>query len=151
MHPFHFPHYGKGKSQVPQSAILVGNMKLIRNYESGEVMLFDLEHDLGEANNLAHEHPEEASRLDEQLTEYLEKVDAQLPSLNSDYDPSAQKPTKRKGSNKFISRLDKNGDGEVSKDEFDGPRRRFARLDKDGDGVISAAEAPTRPPGRKKE
>jgi uncharacterized protein DUF1566/EF hand domain-containing protein len=52
-------------------------------------------------------------------------------------------------SNPFIKRLDKNGDGKVSKSEFDGPKQHFSRLDKNGDGFISASEAPTGPPRRR--
>ena len=46
----------------------------------------------------------------------------------------------------FIERLDRNGDGGVSKDEFDGPKDRFQNLDKNGDGLITADEAPSGPP-----
>ena len=49
---------------------------------------------------------------------------------------------------RFIRRLDKDGDGKVSQDEFDGPKHRFPRLDKNGDGFIDKQEAPTRPPRR---
>jgi Ca2+-binding EF-hand superfamily protein len=37
--------------------------------------------------------------------------------------------------------LDKDGDGKVSKDEFDGPEARFAQLDADKDGFITQREA----------
>ena len=46
----------------------------------------------------------------------------------------------------FIERLDKNGDGKVSKEEFDGPAEHFAHFDRDGDGAISEDEAPKGPP-----
>ena len=46
----------------------------------------------------------------------------------------------------FIERLDKDGNGSVSKDEFDGPTRHFRHLDRNGDGVISKAEEPAGPP-----
>jgi uncharacterized protein DUF1566 len=48
--------------------------------------------------------------------------------------------------NRFIKRLDKDGDGKVSKKEFDGPSRHFGHFDKDGDGFISGDEGPTGPP-----
>ncbi len=48
----------------------------------------------------------------------------------------------------FINHWDKNNDGKVSKDEFDGPADHFTTFDKDGDGSISATEAPTGPPPR---
>lgn len=49
-------------------------------------------------------------------------------------------------SNKFINRLDKNGDGKVSASEFKAGTKRFNHLDKNKDGYITANEAPTGPP-----
>lgn len=46
----------------------------------------------------------------------------------------------------FIQRLDRNGDGQVSRKEFDGPPERFDYHDRDGDGYLSEDEAPRRPP-----
>ncbi len=55
------------------------------------------------------------------------------------------------GPSSFITRLDKDEDGKVSRDEFDGPRRHFGHLDKDGDGYLSEDEAPRGPPpGRRR-
>ena len=48
----------------------------------------------------------------------------------------------------FIKRLDKNGDGKVSRDEFDGPPDRFGDFDRNGDGFVTADEAPAAPPRR---
>ncbi|MDP7033761.1 MAG: sulfatase-like hydrolase/transferase [Planctomycetota bacterium] len=140
---FHFPHYGKGSSQVPQSALLVGSKKLIKDYDSGKLSLYDLDKDIGESHDLAQERPSETRKLEKLLVAYLKKIKAQLPRKNQDFDSSATKTDRRKGSNRFISRMDKNGDGKVSKEEFTGPRNRFSRLDKNGDGVISGDEAPT--------
>ncbi len=46
----------------------------------------------------------------------------------------------------FVERLDTNGDGKVSRGEFDGPAHHFRRLDRDGDGFLSEDEAPQSPP-----
>ncbi len=46
----------------------------------------------------------------------------------------------------FVRRLDKNGYGEVSKVEFDGPAEHFSQLDRNGDGYILVEEAPQGPP-----
>lgn len=48
----------------------------------------------------------------------------------------------------FVSRLDKDGDGRVSRSEFDGPSQHFPYLDKNQDGYLSAEEAPPPPRGR---
>lgn len=47
----------------------------------------------------------------------------------------------------FVRRLDRDGDGKVSRQEFDGPADHFDRLDRDGDGFLSEAEAPPPPSG----
>ena len=47
----------------------------------------------------------------------------------------------------FVGRLDKNGDGKVAKDEFDGPGHHFDRLDRNSDGFLTDDEAPKGPPG----
>lgn len=46
----------------------------------------------------------------------------------------------------FVSRLDTNKDGEVSRAEFDGPARHFRRLDRNNDGFLTEDEAPRGPP-----
>jgi hypothetical protein len=47
---------------------------------------------------------------------------------------------------RFIQRLDRDGDGRVSRAEFDGPENRFDFHDENGDGYLSDAEAPKGPP-----
>lgn len=42
----------------------------------------------------------------------------------------------------FVSRLDRDGDNRVSRDEFDGPRDRFDFHDENHDGFLSEGEAP---------
>jgi hypothetical protein len=50
----------------------------------------------------------------------------------------------------FVQRLDHNGDGKISKQEFDGPSQHFSKFDRNGDGYISEEEAPTGPPSSRK-
>jgi hypothetical protein len=45
----------------------------------------------------------------------------------------------------FVQHLDRNGDGKVSREEFDGPADHFPRLDRDGDGFLTEDEAPPPP------
>lgn len=46
----------------------------------------------------------------------------------------------------FVRRLDRDGDGKVSLQEFDGPKDHFPELDRNGDGYLSDSEAPPPPP-----
>ncbi len=62
--------------------------------------------------------------------------------------PGGQNMSNRPGPAGFLARFDDDGDGRVSKAEFDGPANQFPRLDKNGDGYISGDEIPTGPPPR---
>ena len=46
----------------------------------------------------------------------------------------------------FVGRLDRNGDGKVSRSEFDGPPEHFDALDRNRDGYLEEEEAPRGPP-----
>jgi arylsulfatase A len=83
----HFPHYDKDP-QGPASAIILGEYKLIRVFETEERKLFNLSEDPGERDNLAEKQPAEVAELDKRLTDYLTAVNAQMPTLNPNYDPS---------------------------------------------------------------
>ncbi|HXF11503.1 MAG TPA: sulfatase-like hydrolase/transferase, partial [Desulfuromonadaceae bacterium] len=48
---FHFPHYQSDDG--PQSAIFLGNLKLMKFYEDNHVELYDVANDLGERTDLA--------------------------------------------------------------------------------------------------
>jgi len=52
----------------------------------------------------------------------------------------------RRHSRGFVQRLDSNGDGKVSRAEFDGPPHRFDHHDQNRDGYLSEDEAPKGPP-----
>ena len=47
----------------------------------------------------------------------------------------------------FTARLDRSGDGKVSRREFDGPPDHFDQLDRNRDGYLTDDEAPGPPPG----
>ena len=83
----HFPHYDKD-TQGPASSILLGNYKLTRVYESGELKLFDLSKDISEHTDLAKQMPDKVAELNKRLTTYLTDIGAQMPTLNANADPS---------------------------------------------------------------
>lgn len=92
---FHFPHY-QGVDG-PQSALLLGNLKLIRFLEDNHVELYDLSEDIAERTDLAQEKSAEARQLNDRLTAYLKAIDAQLPEKNPDFDPNAPAPERKGG------------------------------------------------------
>lgn len=94
---FHFPHY---QGDAPHSAILLGDLKLMHFYEDDRDALFDLSKDIGERNDLSSKSPAEAKQLRERLMKYLADVDAQMPTVNPDFDPTKPvEPRKRGGKN----------------------------------------------------
>ncbi len=93
---WHYPHYHPGGA-TPYSAIRSGDLRLVHFYEDGRDELYDLAHDVGETKDLAAAQPERAKALRTRLDAWLKSVDAQLPTPNPAYDPSADKGGKAKG------------------------------------------------------
>lgn len=83
---FHFPHYQSDDG--PHSAIRLGDLKLLYFYEDERVSLYDLSKDISERNDLAKQMPRETELLKTRLTSYLTAVHAQLPTKNTEFDPS---------------------------------------------------------------
>lgn len=80
---WHYPHY---HLTTPFSAVRKGDFKLIEYYEDGRLELYNLKSDVGEEHNLVDTMPEKAAELKKLLRDWLESVDAQMPSENPDYD-----------------------------------------------------------------
>jgi len=77
-----------------------------------------------------------------EMTQAPRRRDGQRPPDGPGRPGAGQRP----GRGDFVKRLDKNGDGRVSRREFDGPADHFGVLDRDGDGYLSDTEAPQGPP-----
>ncbi|MDF3128163.1 DUF1566 domain-containing protein [Kiritimatiellaeota bacterium B1221] len=80
-------------------------------------------------------------KIDAPATEAVKMETQSVPSTPA----HIQTPPAPSGA-RFISRLDRNGDGKIAGSEFDGPPIHFSHFDKDHDGFISEAEAPAGPP-----
>lgn len=92
---FHFPHYqGQGG---PQSALIEGDLKLMRFYEDDSVKLFDVAQDPGERRDLAKSRRGDAERLGALLEKHLDEIGARMPSPNPDFDPEAEPSAKKRG------------------------------------------------------
>jgi hypothetical protein len=82
------------------------------------------------------------------LMEFVPGVSGGTVASGAAIQPKKRKPeSERSSTNRFVRRLDKDGDGKVSREEFDGPSRAFDRHDRNGDGFIDADEAPSGPRG----
>lgn len=74
----------------------MGNWKLIRFHEKGNLELYHLNKDPSESSDLAATFPEKAKGLATQLDLWLKSVDAQQMTPNPGYDPNAVKGGKKK-------------------------------------------------------
>ena len=70
---FHFPWF----SGEPESAIRLGNYKLIKNIDSRQTWLFDVSKDIEESNDLSSLIPAKANELEKILSNYLEEHNAE--------------------------------------------------------------------------
>lgn len=100
---FHFPHY-QGPDG-PHTAVISGDWKLFRFYEDDRLELYDLANDVSERQNLAAKMPQKAAELRRELEAQLTALDAQSPTLNSEFTGDGQaKPSKRGGKNRGTSK-----------------------------------------------
>ncbi|MBN2330104.1 MAG: sulfatase [Candidatus Omnitrophica bacterium] len=82
---WHYPHY---HHSAPAGAIRLGDYKLIEFYDDSHIELYNLRDDIGETRNLAQSMPDRAIALRDRLAEWRKSVNAQMPAMNPDYDPS---------------------------------------------------------------
>jgi arylsulfatase A-like enzyme len=85
---FHWPHYQLQKGGQPSSAIFLGDYKLLKFYETGELRLYNMKDDPFEKKNLAKKMAAKADQLHERLKDYLKAIDASMPTINPDFDPA---------------------------------------------------------------
>ncbi|MEZ5041908.1 MAG: sulfatase [Saprospiraceae bacterium] len=76
--------FHQGSHRKPRSAIRVGDYKLVKYWSkeskysnTPKVELFNLANDLSETTNLVAQHPEIAQKLEAELNQFLEKVNAE--------------------------------------------------------------------------
>ena len=73
---FHVPYENGIALKRAHSVIIIGNFKLIKFHDNKELMLFDINKDIGENINLASSLPKKTSKLAFLLERYLSKVKA---------------------------------------------------------------------------
>ena len=94
---WHYPHYSN-QGCDPGGAVRAGDLKLIENYETGRVELYDLGKDIGERNDLSKTMPAKKAELLAMLHAWRRSVDAKMPKPNPDWKPGMQpyNPARRK-------------------------------------------------------
>ncbi len=88
----HYQHYQQGGT-TPYSAIRQGDYKLVEFLDDSRVELYNLKSDIGEQHNIAEANPEMVGKLRDDLHQWRQSVDAQMPTKNPDYDPSKPEHT----------------------------------------------------------
>jgi arylsulfatase A-like enzyme len=85
---WHYPHYGN-QGGSPAGAVRAGRFKLVELYDEGRRLLFDLDADPSESQDLSTEQPERVAELSRMLETWRGEVGARMPEENPDYIPWA--------------------------------------------------------------
>ena len=96
---WHFPAYLQGRADGardpifrtrPGGAVRMGDWKLHEYFEDGDLELYNLKDDIGEAKNLAGKMPAKVKELRDVMVAWRKDVKAPIPTeKNPQYDPSA--------------------------------------------------------------
>ena len=81
---WHYPHYSN-QGGKPGGAIREGDFKLIEDYETGRLELYNLKEDLSETNNLAKGNAQKANQLEQKLDLWRRNVRAQMMLPNPNF------------------------------------------------------------------
>ena len=82
---WHYPHYNQHPQSFPSGVIRDGDWKLIENFETGDLQLFNLATDIGESQNVAQQHPERTANLLAKLKRWRSSVNADPMLENPQY------------------------------------------------------------------
>ncbi|WP_075601972.1 sulfatase [Saccharicrinis aurantiacus] len=82
---WHYPHYGNQGGR-PVSIMRQGDWKVIHYWEDGHFELYNLKEDIHEDKDLSTELSDKAQQMDTQLLTWLKSVNAQYPTVDTDYD-----------------------------------------------------------------
>ena len=81
---WHFPHY-HGSLWKPGAAIRSGDWKLIQNYESNTLELYNLKEDIGEMNDLSSTYPKKTQDLLKKLYTLQKESNANSVLVNKNF------------------------------------------------------------------
>ena len=82
---WHYPHYNRHPQNFPAGVVRAGNWKLLQEFETGKLSLYDLADDIGETRDLASRYPEKVKSLLTKLKSWQKDVGADLMRPNPEY------------------------------------------------------------------
>jgi arylsulfatase A-like enzyme len=86
---WHYPHYGNQGGR-PSSIIREGQWKLIHYYEDSTQVLYNLDNDLKEVNDLAFQYPDRVIAMSKKLFSFLKETGARFPEKDPEYAPEKE-------------------------------------------------------------
>ena len=112
---WHYPHYGNQGGE-PSSIIRLGQWKLIHYWEDGRDELYDLNLDPSERNDVLSQNKETAEALKNRLMDFLNKMEAPLPSKDKEFDAELAKVNYLRNLKEVMPRLEEERKQFLSKD-----------------------------------
>ena len=82
---WHYPHYNRHPENFPAGVVRAGNWKLLQEFETEKLSLYDLADDIGETRDLASRYPEKVKSLLTKLKSWQKDVGADLMRPNPEY------------------------------------------------------------------
>jgi arylsulfatase A-like enzyme len=81
---WHYPHFSNQEGR-PAGAVRLGDFKLIENYETGEITLYNLRVDVSEQHDLSKSLPKKKEELFSIFTKWKNDTHANMPRPNPNY------------------------------------------------------------------
>jgi arylsulfatase A-like enzyme len=78
---WHYPHFSNQLGR-PAGAVRVGDYKLVENYETNKLELFNLKNDISESEDISGEMKDKTAELYKLLVDWRRSVNAQMPVQN---------------------------------------------------------------------
>ncbi len=103
---WHYPHYSNQDGR-PSGVVRIGDWKLILDYETDLVELYDLQTDPGEHRNLAMMYPVRADEMRNQLMEHLKQTGARFPMPDPNHSPEAEQTHLRRVEQQQMRQLER--------------------------------------------
>ena len=87
---WHYPHYGNQDGR-PSGVIRNGDWKLIHDYETQDMELYNLRTDISEHRDLSDLYPQKTEHLYETMMDHFKEVGARFPVPDPQHDPEAER------------------------------------------------------------